>query len=93
MPILITVDLMIHPERMEEFSRIINEDKQMAAEDNTITRFDIFVDSEIHNKIQIQTFAESMESVKEHMAAKHYRWKDFMKSGGVITHNHRFQIL
>ena len=91
MPLSIIIDLMIQPERMEEFTRIINGDKQMAAEDNTITSFDILVDSEIHNKIQIKTVAESMESIKQHMAAKHYRWKDFMKSGGVISHTHNFQ--
>jgi quinol monooxygenase YgiN len=91
MPVVIIVDLIICEERMEEFTRIINEDKKMAAEDNTITQFDIMVDSEIHNKIQIKTVAESMESVKEHMASKHYRWKDFMKSGGVVSHRHDFQ--
>ena len=93
MPVTIIVDLMIHPERMGEFTQIINEDKQMAVEDNSITHFDILVDAETPNKVQIRTVAESMESVKEHMAAKHYRWKDFMKSGGVMSHHHTFQTL
>lgn len=93
MTVVIIVDLMIHPERMGEFTQIMNEDKQMAAEDNTITEFNILVDSETPNKVQIRTVAESMESIKEHMAAKHYRWKDFMKSGGVMAHHHTFQKL
>lgn len=88
MPIQIIVDLMIAQERMEEFMTIITDDKNMAAEDKTILSFDIMVDSEISNKVQIVTTATDMQGLREHMAAKHYRWKDFMKSGGVISHKH-----
>lgn len=81
------VKLTIHSDRLDEFIRIINEDKETALQSPYTLTFDIIQEN---NKFIINQSYSSDNYILNHHKQSHYRWTNFAKSGGILNIEHQF---
>jgi|688.fasta_scaffold2023413_1 hypothetical protein len=92
MPITIQVDLTIRTDKVVDFLEIIHADKKTALEsgEGIISSFDIITYEDTPNKFTLRQNVTSKEDLMRHMKTTHYTWKEFMKTGAVLSYNHTY---
>ena len=92
MPITIQVDLTIRSDKVDDFLEIINNDKKTALEsgEGIISSFDIVTYDDTPNNFTLRQTVTSKEDLMRHMKTTHYTWKEFMKTGAVLSYKHTY---
>lgn len=84
-PFCIVVDAEIHPDRMDEFLRVMEEDAAGSRAEPGCLRFDVVQNQEQKNKFMFYEVYQNAEAVEFHKKQPHFKlWTDFKASGGVI---------
>jgi quinol monooxygenase YgiN len=92
MTINIQVDITIRTDKVSDFLEIINADKKTAleTEGGIISSFEIITNESEPNHFTLTQTVTSKEDLLRHMKNAHYKWKEFMKTGAVLSYNHKY---
>jgi quinol monooxygenase YgiN len=84
-PFCIVVDAEIHPDRIDEFLKVMEEDAAGSRAEPGCIRFDVVQNMEQKNKFMFYEVYKDTEAVDFHKKQPHFKlWTDFKESGGVV---------